>query len=244
LLHSIPKWGKTSLACYAKDPVFLMSKGEDGLLTLIVNGLVPAETAHFPECFGDWVGFKKALMGLANEEHSFKTLVLDTVNGFERLCHEHICQAEFEGKWDKFTDWGKGPKVSLAEWSSLTGLLDGCRKKGMGIFLLCHSSVRTFANPEGPNYDRWEPTLSKEAWAHLDRWCDMILFGTHETVTPGKENQKSKAKGGTERVIHTERCAAFDAGNRVGLPSSIECGSSAKEAWDNFREALSKKGEG
>ena len=41
--------GKTSLAAAAPLPVFLMSRGETGLLSLIDHSRVPAETPHFPE---------------------------------------------------------------------------------------------------------------------------------------------------------------------------------------------------
>jgi hypothetical protein len=44
--------GKTSLGACAPKPIYLMTRGETGLLTLIDAGRIP-ETAHFPE-LGTW----------------------------------------------------------------------------------------------------------------------------------------------------------------------------------------------
>jgi hypothetical protein len=173
-------------------------------------------------------------------EHAHKTLILDTFNGAERLCHEHVCAHQYDGSWEKFDAYARGPKVAVAEIVELFKDLDRLREKGMAIILLCHSQVKTFRNPEGPDYDRWEPTLAKDTVGQLDRWCDMILFGRFETFAEKetKSAAKAKASGGQTRLIMTERHAAYDAGNRIGLPEEIECGNSAAEAWSNFCKSI------
>jgi AAA domain len=241
VLHCLQKWGKTSFAAQAHAPIFLMTRGEDGLLTLMDNGQL-SPTAHFPECLTTWLDLKLAIHELIVQPHDYKTLVLDTLNGAERLGHEHFVEQEMSGDWDKFDAYGRGPKLAVKFFIELTQLLDRVREKGMSIMLLCHSQVKTFNNPEGANYDRWEPVLSKEAWAHIDRWVDMILFGNFFTVADAKRGQdKAKAQGGQQRILCTERTAAYDAGNRHGLPPEIDCGASPKEAWTNFINALKAK---
>lgn len=242
LLHAQQKWGKTSFAAMAPSPIFLYTRGEDGLDTLIKSGQLP-DTAQFDQAATEWkhVGF--ALKDLIHEEHDFKTLVIDTINGLERLCIEHLIQKEFDGKMANFDAYGRGNKFVVPEFTNLLVDLDKLReKRNMSIILLAHSQVKTFQNPGGPNYDRWEPVLIKETWALVDRWVDMILFGSFEThVDAKKTDAKGKAHGGTDRIIHTKRTAAFDAGNRYGLPEEIECGESPKEAWANFLAALKGK---
>ena len=56
--------GKTSLGCAAPRPVFLMTRGETGLETLIDAGRVP-ETAHFPE-IESWPDLLAAVEALAD----------------------------------------------------------------------------------------------------------------------------------------------------------------------------------
>lgn len=217
-----------------------MSRGEDGLLTLIDQQQVPA-VPHFENCINTWQELKWKLNDLLTCPHNHKTLVIDTLNGIERLIHEHECQTEYDGKWDKFDAYGRGYTACTQYYIELTKMLDALRSNGMAILCLLHSQVKTFQNPEGNNYDRWEPVLSKQAWSVFDRWFDAILFGQFETfqkTTSKDPGAKAKAVGGSTRIINTVRTAAFDAGNRHGLPEVIECGSNAETAWKNFSQAM------
>lgn len=241
-VHATQKWGKTSFAAYAPDPIFICTRGEDGLDTLIKSGQLP-ETPHFRETAKTWHELLGYLAQLQQSEHSHRTLVIDTLNGGGDLCVDHTINIHFGGDPEKFDSYGRGMKPGFAP-SEFKKLLVACdvlrEQRNMSIIFLLHSMVKTFNNPEGPNYDRWEPVLPKEFWALTDRWVDMVLFGNFETHTEkaNKSATKGKATGGNTRIIHTERTAAFDAGNRLGLPPEIECGKSAKEAWSNFVNAL------
>ena len=77
-----------------------------------------------------------------------------------------------------------------------------------------------------------------------DRQRHVHPFGCFEVVTEqkrgAKPGDKAKATGGQTRLIMTERRVEYDAGNRLGLPEVIECGTSAKEAWANFQTALKR----
>lgn len=243
ILHAVQKWGKTSFAAQTPSPIFLCTRGEDGLDTLIKSGMIP-ETAHFEDNATTWSDILMALDELLVMEHTYKTFVLDTINGAERLAIEHVVDTQFKGDMEKYDSYGRGVKFLVPEFLKLVMLLDNLRAhRNMSIVLLAHSQVKTFQNPTGPNYDRWEPVLEKQNWAQLDRWVDMILFGDFETFADKdrKDDKKAKATGGQQRIIHTERHAAFDAGNRYGLPAEIDCGDNAQTAWTNFVTALHPK---
>lgn len=194
------------------------------------------EVAHFEKTADTWNELLLQIDHLLIEDHKYKTFVQDTFNGAERLAVEHVIQTEFDGKIEKYDAYGRGIKYLIPQILILMKKLEDLRNhKNMSIILIAHSQVKAFQNPAGPNYDRWEPVLEKQTWAMIDRWVDLILFGDFETYTDKAKNEtKAKATGGTSRIIHTERQAAFDAGNRMGLPAAIECGNSAKEAWTNF----------
>lgn len=245
VLHAPEKWGKSSFGAQAPKPVFVQSKGETGLDPLISAGLIK-ETAHFPES-QSWDEFLAYIRALRDEDHEYKTLVIDTINGAERLCHEFVCERDFENNWsDKgFASYQKGPEVALSEWRVLLALLDEIRtQKRMTVFALCHTKVGKYQNPHGPDYDRFLPDMDRRTWALTAKWTDVILFGNFEdTVTAVRENkktgeQKGKGVGGNVRLVYTEKSAAYDAGNRIGLPPEIEMGSSAAEGWRNFIEAI------
>lgn len=245
ILHAVEGWGKTSLAAQCPKPIFIQSKGETGLQTLIDANQLP-ETPHFPECH-TWDEMLGCVQALIDSEHDYKTLAIDTLNGGERLCHEHVCARDFGGDWGErgFTSYQKGPEVALADWRVLLSKLDELRiGKKMTIFALCHTKVTSFKNPLGADYDRFQPDVDKRTWSLSHKWSDVVLFGNFETaVSAVKENkktgeQKGKGIGGKQRMLYTERDAAYDAKNRLGLAPEIEMGESPAQGWANFLAAI------
>ena len=247
-LHSIEGFGKSSLVTHAPRPIYMQSRGETGLETLIESGQVKP-TPHFPAC-QNWDDVTAQVRFLINEEHSFKTLVFDALNGFERLLHEHVCTRDFGGDWgDKgFGGYMRGYDVSLADWRLFLNDLDTLRaKRKMIIFVLVHTKVKSFKNPMGADYDRYMPDMNEKTWGLTHKWLDAVFFGNFEVfVQTGNARgpvasditRKGKGTGGNIRVLYTQRSAAYDAKNRLGLPEEIEMGSSSSEAWHNLTESI------
>ncbi len=246
ILYAAEKWGKTSFAAQFPEPLFLMTRGEDGLLTLIKSGRLPW-TAHFEEPVKDWSELKAVLNDLVVNADAYpqKTLVIDTLNGAERLCHEWVCRQKFDGEWGEkgFMAFHKGFDLAVGDWLELLQLLDEVRAKGKTVVALCHARVEAYKNPEGPDYDRYQPDVHKKTWSATHKWADMILFGQFETFvnTKAPKDAKGKADGGQARMLFTERHAAYDAGNRHGLPPEVEMGGTPEEAYAAFAKALSKQ---
>ncbi|MCZ2076570.1 MAG: ATP-binding protein [Bryobacterales bacterium] len=250
VLHAVEGWGKTSFGAQTPRPIFIQTRQETGLETLIDNGQLP-ETPHFPEVTS-WLDLLGAIDTLIEEPHDYRTLVLDTLNGAERLCHEHVAERDFDGIWtDKgFEGYKRGYEVSLADWRGLLAKLDQLRSaRRMSIMCLAHTKIETFKNPLGPDYDRFQSALYKSTAAITNQWADVILFGNFDvSISAVQENkktgaQKGKGKGGKIRVLYCEQDASMVAKNRLGLPSEIEMGSSPAEAWANFMAAV-KQGKG
>ena len=240
IIHGVEGVGKTSIAANAPNPIFLMARGETGLETLIDSGRLE-EVPHFPESmnFSDVI---EALEWLRDNDHKYKTVVIDTLNGLERLCHEFVCKRDFANDWGSrgFTSYMTGFEISLADWRLLLNLLDEIReKKKMAVICLCHTRVTTFKNPEGADFDRYTPAMHAKTWELTHRWADHVLFANFYVVVESDDiKKKGKAVGGQQRVMYTERHAAYDAKNRAGLPEEIEMGNSGKEAWNNFISAM------
>jgi hypothetical protein len=252
VLYASQGWGKTSFAAHMPGVIFGTTRGEDGLQTLIENGQL-APTPHFQEPLTTWNEVCLAVSKLTVMDHDYKTFVLDLANGAERLAHEQICETECENEWGEkgFNAFGRGEKVSTNKlWIPFLQRLDSLREaKQMRIVLLCHAITRNFPNPNGPNYDRIEPALSKTSWTVTKGWADMILYGAFETFVEAKKTEKQaafskgKATGGHSRILHTQPHAIYDAKNRHGLPAEIVLGESATEAWANFVNTFPKKGQ-
>ena len=225
---------------------FIQTRGETGLETLIDAGRLP-EVPHFPEVmnFTDLLG---QVQFLIDEEHPYKLLAIDTINGAERLCHEHVCQREFSGDFGEkgFTGFMRGFEISLADWRQLLSKLDELReKRKMTVFLLCHTKVSTFKNPEGADYDRYSPDMHAKTWSLTHKWADVVLFGNFSAAVVGQRgkeemdpSKKGKGKGGNLRILLTERTAAYDAKNRLGLPAEVDMGDDARSSFENFKNAV------
>ena len=239
-------FGKSSFAAYTPSPIFLMTRGETGLVKLIESGQLP-ETPHLPE-LNTWADLLAAVKFLRTEEHSFKTLVLDTANGAERLMYEYVCERDFSGDWTDrgFMGYMRGYEVALADWRMFLNSLDELqRERNMSIFLLLHSRVKTFKNPSGMDFDKYSPELNDKTWTLTKGWLDCILFGNFEVAVRGSSvrtadpMKKGKAAETAPRILYTNSDnPTYDAKNRLGLPDEIEMGESPAEAWNNFAQAL------
>lgn len=245
IFYALEKFGKTSFAAQAPKPIFIMTNGETGLLTLIDAGQIK-QTPHFPECT-NWEDLLAQVQALRDEETAYKTLVIDTMNGAEKMCHEYVCNRDYAGDWGErgFMGYQRGYETSLPEWRIFLNALDSLRvERKITIFMLSHTAVRNFKNPSGPDFDRFQPELHRSTWAITNKWVDCILFGAYDTtvktIDKNKEGVpiKGKATGGQTRMIYAQRDAAFDAGSRIALPAEIEMGDSPTEAWKNFMDAL------
>lgn len=249
MLYAVEGWGKTSFGTQFPKPIFIEVGGETGLETLIDSGQV-AQTPHFPSV-KNWMQLLDAVNLLKTGEHDYETLVLDTINGAERLNHEAVCMSQFGGDWGEkgFASYQTGYLVSLKPWENfLCGLEDLRQSRKMRIVMLCHSKISSFDNPDGGNYKRYEADLHWRTWGETKKWADMVLFGNYHTVVKnakGVEDGKgpSKGYGGNQRYVYTERCAAYDAKHRHGLPQQISFESTPKEAYLNFTAAV-KAGRG
>lgn len=242
-LHAVEGWGKTSLSAHFPAPVFIQTRGETGLETLIDAGRLP-ETPHFPEIV-QWPDMRQAIRLLTNEKHSYRTLVVDTLNGAEKLCFEDTRRKHYENNVEKFMAYGKGPLTAAEEWRAFLQELDELRQqRKMIIMLLVHTKVAKFKNPEGSDFDRYQPELENAIWSLTHKWLDVVMFGNfYQDTATDKNDKRQKGVGGDTRMLYCTRTAAWDAKNRIGLPSQIQIGDSAHIAYQQLVEAI-KAGRG
>lgn len=244
ILYAGEGWGKTSFGAQFPRPIFIETRGETGLETLIDARQLP-EIPHFPETMS-WLELLEQVDWLRTADHSFGTLIVDTANGAERLLHEHVCHRDYDDKWGEkgFGAYQKGFEVSIADLTPLLAALDSLRiERRMTIVILGHRRITTVKNPVGADYDAFIADLNKFTWGAISKWADCILYGDWEVqVGQVNENKKTGARKGKaleeSRIIRTESSAAWIAKNRMGLPAEIEADPSPEEAFKNFADAL------
>ena len=242
--YGLPGVGKSSLGAAIPNRVFLIDAKEDGIKTLKVSRLVDADIPVLPPV-SRWEEVLAMLKQLATNEHPYKALVIDTLGGLERLCHDYVCRTHFYGDWGEkgFAGYQRGYEVALPEWRLLLNALDDCRDAGISIMCLTHSIVAPFKNPEGEDYDRFAPDMHRKTWSLTHRWCNMVLFLNYH-VEISKDGLRAKGRGGQDRVMYTEHHAAYEAKDRSALPNEIDMGNSGKEAWQNLKAAIAQARKG
>lgn len=212
--------GKTTFGANAPAPVFLCA--EDGIPKDLRRTL---KRFPVPESTEDVLA---AIRSLLDGEHPFKTLVIDTADWLEPIVWATVCRRnkwlDSEGNPDiERPGYGKGYIAATEEWRRILAALDILRnRRGLEVILLAHAAIKVFQNPAGADYSRYECKLNKGAAALLKEWCDVNLFAVHEEfVTESDPEKRGKGVSTGKRVLKTERCAAWDAKNRHGLPAEL-----------------------
>ena len=119
-LYGIGGIGKTTFASQMNNPVIIQC--EDGIGKI--------------ECFhtdvaGTYTEFETHLLDLLNDEHDFKTVVVDSLDWLERLINDHVCK---ENGWPDISSpsFGKGYGAALVVWKNYLDILTKLRnEKGM-----------------------------------------------------------------------------------------------------------------
>lgn len=222
LIYGGEKVGKSTFAAGAPAPIFI---GAD-------QGTVNLDVARIePSSWDEALGF---VSEIGSDAHDYKSIVLDPTNWLEPLCWAKVI--EIEGKGSSSIEevgggYKKGYTAALDQWRILLLALERCWRRGMNVILTAHSQVKNFANPEGPAFDRFELAMNPQAAGVLKQWVDAVLFARLETFTK-VERGRAKGYSSGARVIHTQPCAAYDAGARWKLPDELPL------SWGDFYGAV------
>jgi hypothetical protein len=204
--------GKTTAGAQCDKPIFLTA--EDGLV-----GVGFDDVAHYSP--PDWPSVLEYLKWVRDDDHGYKSLVVDTIDWLDPLLVSYVCARDRKRDIEDY-GYGKGYGIAADEFRKALALLDEIRKKHILVMINAHCKIKTVNNLTGDNYDRYEPKCNKVIADMIKEWADVVLFATYEVYTVKEKGQsKAKAVGGQTRVVYTEHSAAWDAKNRYMLPSSM-----------------------
>ena len=207
-LYGVEGVGKSTWAASAPDAIFISTE----------QGTAELDVERFPEptTFNEVL---EAIRTLADSDHSYKTLAIDTMDWVGFLIIDEVLR---RNSWspEDFDKYGRGYKVWIDDWRKLLVELESLqRKKGMEVILLAHANITNFKNPAGEDYMRYTPKIGGEAAASiLKEWSKSVLFSAYEELTTDPNKGRVKGISTGQRIIYTERTAAYDAKNRFNLP--------------------------
>ena len=228
IIHGEPGIGKTTLGACAPDPVFILT--EDGLGNLEVPAFPLAKS--FDEVM-------ESIGSLYEEDHEYKTLVIDSLDWLEPLIWQHVCETWTDKKGvqkrlQSIEDagYGKGYIEAIGYWRMFFDGLRALRDaKNMTVIMIAHSAKVKVEDPMLPAYDTMDLKLHKRAAAIAEEYADVILFAQlHTATTTDKERTRATSNG--SRIMHTVGQPAFLAKNRYNLPTPLPL------SWSAFDEAM------
>ncbi len=229
VIYGVDGVGKSSLAAGADSPLFFgPERGTDHL-----------EVSRAPQP-KSWADVEAGIGELLSARHDYKTLVLDTIDWIEPLLHASVAASAGKSSIEDIP-YGKGPLYALEIWSKFIASLEELRdRKKMNILALGHSELARFVDVsnEHQEYERYGLKMNKKSAAKWREAADAVLFAhyiTQKTVDP--KDRKTRIKGGTLRVLHTQRAAGWDAKNRYGLPSQIIL---SETPWADLQRAIDR----
>lgn len=218
--------GKTSLALEFPDPLYLCVEGEEPPTDIEYT---PAPIESYADLMDPDEGYFAQLL---TTEHDFKTVIVDSVDAFERLVWQHTCR---RNGWDSIdsndkgspTAFGKGYLAADEEWVDYVAAARAVARSGVHVVQILHSEAKSFNDPLVDSYDRYKPKLQKRAVDIISEKSDALLFiNRRQTLKAadkgiGGKGQKPVGMSGEERIIYTDERAGFLAKNRLNMPPSL-----------------------
>jgi hypothetical protein len=220
------KIGKTTLAASAPGAV--------GILT--EDGAHAVDTQAFP-MVTSLNDVYESIGSLINEEHTFQTLFIDSLDWLEPLIHAHVCT---RNGWRDIEapGYGKGYVAAADEWRTLLAGLDAIRQaRGMNIVLVVHDKIRRIDDPLNEPYDSHDLKLHDRASALIKEWADVLGFASYDLAIKETKGDFGKSERralrATRRMLRVEPHPAHFGGNRYGLRDMDLTG-----AWENIQNQL------
>ena len=209
--------GKTSLASTFPAPIFI--RAEDGLSSVPANAMPDA----FPLLNSSDEVYQQ-LLALINEQHQYKTLVIDSISKLDRLFTEEVTKGNTSAKALALAMGGYG--AGYQALSSMHGRVrKACQllvdKKDMNIVFLSHAELNTIDLPDSEPYQQFGLKMEKKSQSHYIDDVDFVGYMRLETFVMKDEQKKSKAKSTGERIIQCTSAASSVSKNRMGITDDI-----------------------
>ena len=224
VLLGVEKIGKTTFACGTRfengdlaetgmnSPIVLPVKGEEGADSL--------DVPVFPTAI-NYDSIMEGIGALYQEEHDYKTIVLDSASALEPLIWDHLCKIHNVTGIERVGGgYGKGYIEAVSLWREILEGLDALRNvKGMASIIIGHVKVKRFDDPAGDSYDQYQLDLNDKAANLLYRWADVILFANTKVAVKKEDTGFGEKKRGIEkdggmRFLFTQKKPAHPGGGR------------------------------
>jgi len=224
LIYGPPKLGKSTLAGATKNALLIPTEDRVSHIECDKTPVIKS----YGELF-------KIFTVLLEEKHSYKRVIIDTLDWLEPLLHQQVIDDLNEGKSEKIksitddhskeTAFFKGLKYhAVAEWKKFFNYCDVMRENGFDVVLVAHSAVINVNMPDVDPYDKYVMKVDKHALSVIEEWADIIAFYDKEIIVRKEGsaiNKKGKAISKHSRKLYLDgENPAMISGNSYGLDNA------------------------
>lgn len=190
-IYSLPKVGKTSLACqFPKNLLLAFEKGYNA-----IGGAKPVDIMK-------WSDLKLVLRQLEKPEAKdlYDTVTIDTVGIAWEMCEQFICA---QNGVQKIADipWGGGYSACKREFESC---LRKITQLGFGLVIIAHVDKRIEKRADDSEVEILGPAIPKRAYEIVNQLVDII----------GYIDVSWDEEGNSERWLYTRKTPTVMAGSR------------------------------
>ena len=224
-VHGTSGVGKTTFASQAPSPIFIQTEKGEGMLEIDTFDFGPQGVAT------GYDQVNEAVETLLKTDHTYRTLVIDSLDHLEPLIWAYICAKEKKETIDKF-GYQEGYNTAALEWRVFLKRLAQLRsEKNMSIVLIAHNQQRKVDDPEYGQLDRHDLKLHPKSAGVVAEVVDCVFFAKHKINVRKEEKSfgatRNRGIDTGERVLVTTGGPHYLAKNRYNLPNEINLNYSA-----------------
>lgn len=208
--------GKTTLAAMFPKPVFIRT--EDGTQSIVGSDAVLFDVAQTTDQIFDQIS------ALVEQEHDFKTLVLDSITQLNTMIEAEIISSDPKNPKSlnqALGGYGAGHSAVAErhrEIRQACGYLSAM--KGMHIVFIAHADSETVDLPDSDPYSRYTIRMNKKSVGHYSDNVDCVGFIKLKRFLRGETDHKKAISDGT-RIITCYPTANHISKNRFGISEDL-----------------------
>ena len=235
VMYGEEKVGKSTFCSQMPEPVFIDIEGGTNFLNI---NRINKEALEIDEW--NFTIALDVLKDILTQEHTYKTLVIDSIDWLEGLVQEHI-KNEHKGAKSYLDSkvaalsYGGGTAFLQQYMRDFLGVLEEIRsKKKMHIILIAHTKKKSEQDVQGASFDKSVLKLTEKSEGLCIEWADFILFAKNKpcNVVENEGFTKRNRAVSEGNIIYTSKNPAFSGGGRLVLPEEIPLN------WNDFNGAL------
>lgn len=237
-----PGSGKTSLAGQFPSAIFIQAENAQTVFDAWPEEKKPMmlpqlKAAKRDQCVKTSEDLKNYLVALLQQEHDYKTVIIDSVSSLNTMFEDEVVAFDANGADSVGNAAGgfhKGYDVVAGMHSTVLRAAEALQRKGIAVVFLCHSGQVKMKNQpdEAKDYTAFSLAMHEKSRSQYIAKSDAVLYLKQEQYVTGGETDKKGNQTKTARVQRSDDrilitssdgvIGYIDAKNRYNLENKIQ----------------------